>query len=387
MKFLHTADLHIGKKIFEQSLLEDQKYILDRIYEVAVAERVDAVVIAGDVYDRAVPSAEAVALLDDFLTRLVSKKIPVLLVSGNHDSAERVSFAERILEGQGLYIAGTYREPPRTVVLEDEYGPVSFVLLPFVKSAVVGEESAAQAMEYMLAHTPMTWNANNRAVLITHFFVTGTDGEQPELSDSEDTSSVGGLDSVPSSLFSNFSYVALGHIHKPQHMGGGRIYYAGSPLKYSFSEWRTPKSVNIVELGTEKRPVVRRVPLKPLHDMRCIRGKLEELIAAETVEENRSGAGACSGIEDYLQVTLTDTEELVDPIGTLRSVYPNVLQIVLEKNQRASGEEYESRLIGKRKGIEELFSDFYELLQGEPMDEKRREIVHEVAETVKERQV
>lgn len=387
MKFLHTADLHIGKKIFEQSLLEDQKYILDRIYEVAVEERVDAVVIAGDVYDRAVPSAEAVALLDDFLTRLVSKKIPVLLISGNHDSAERVSFAERILEGQGLYIAGTYREPPRTVVLEDEYGPVSFVLLPFVKSAVVGEESAAQTMEYMLAHTPMTWNANNRAVLITHFFVTGTDGEQPELSDSEDTSSVGGLDSVPSSLFANFSYVALGHIHKPQHMGGGRIYYAGSPLKYSFSEWRTPKSVNIVELGTEKRPVVRRVPLKPLHDMRCIRGKLEELIAAETVEENRSGAGACSGIEDYLQVTLTDTEELVDPIGTLRSVYPNVLQIVLEKNQRASGEEYESRLIGKRKGIEELFSDFYELLQGEPMDEKRREIVHEVAETVKERQV
>ncbi|MGN0168823.1 MAG: exonuclease SbcCD subunit D [Acetatifactor sp.] len=387
MKFLHTADLHIGKKIFEQSLLEDQKYILDRIYEVAVEERVDAVVIAGDVYDRAVPSAEAVALLDDFLTRLVSKKIPVLLISGNHDSAERVSFAERILEGQGLYIAGTYREPPRTVVLEDEYGPVSFVLLPFVKSAVVGEESAAQAMEYMLAHTPITWNANNRAVLITHFFVTGTDGEQPELSDSEDTSSVGGLDSVPSSLFANFSYVALGHIHKPQHMGGGRIYYAGSPLKYSFSEWRTPKSVNIVELGTEKRPVVRRVPLKPLHDMRCIRGKLEELIAAETVEENRSGAGACSGIEDYLQVTLTDTEELVDPIGTLRSVYPNVLQIVLEKNQRASGEEYESRLIGKRKGIEELFSDFYELLQGEPMDEKRREIVHEVAKTVKERQV
>lgn len=387
MKFLHTADLHIGKKLFEQSLLEDQKYILNQIFEVAVQEKVDAVVIAGDIYDRAVPSAEAVSLLDEFLTRLVGKKIPVLCISGNHDSPERISFAGRILEGQGLYMAGTYREPPRTVVLEDAYGPVTFVLLPFVKSAVVEAQNAAEAMEHMLSHTPMPLNANNRTVLITHFFITGTGGEQPELSDSEETSFVGGLDCVPASLFACFSYVALGHIHKPQHMGGGKIYYAGSPLKYSFSEWRAEKSVNIVEFGAEHEPKVRRVALKPLHDMRCIRGRLEELVSPDIVEANRTGSGAAGGLEDYLQVTLTDTEELVDPIGTLRSVYPNVLQIVLEKNQNASGEMYESRLTGKRKEITELFGDFYELLQEKPMDEKRQEIVREVAETVKGRQV
>lgn len=379
MKFLHTADLHIGKKIYEQSLLEDQKYILEKIYEVAMEEQVDAVVIAGDVYDRAVPSAEAVLLLDSFLTRLIQAGVPVLLISGNHDSPERVSFAGRILESQGLYIAGNYQEIPKTITMEDRFGRVHFVLLPFVKSAVAGAQNAAEAVEQLLARIPVISGEKDRLVLVTHFFVTGAGGETPELSDSEETAMVGGLDSVPSTLFERFSYVALGHIHKPQHMGGGRIYYAGSPLKYSFSEWKTEKSVNIVELGQEREAGVRRVPIRPLHDMRCIRGRLEELLKPETVEANRVGEGVCCGIEDYLQVTLTDLDELVDPIGTLRSVYPNVLQLALEKNQRDTAEGYVSRITGKRKSMTELFGDFYELLRGEPMDEKRQAVVQEVA--------
>lgn len=420
MKFLHTADLHIGKKIFEQSLIEDQRFILDEIYRIAAEEQVDAVVIAGDVYDRAVPSTEAVTLLDSFLTRLVEKKIPVLMVSGNHDSPERIAFAGKILERQGLYVAGTFEEPLRTVTLEDEYGPVAFVLLPFVKPAAAGADSSAEAVEKILGKTPVPLNPNSRCVLVTHFFVTGDNGEGPELSDSECDSQVGGLDGVPAGLFQHFSYVALGHIHKPQHMGMGKVYYSGSPLKYSFSEALTEKSVNIVELGdcapgvpipvmdiageteadgqlrlraveaAENPPdeegneneygsfcrgvTVRRVPLKPLRDMRCLRGSLAELMKQETVEANRGQ------LEDYLQVTLTDTEELIDPMGTLRSIYPNVLQIVLEKNRAGREAEYESRLAGKRKGISELFDDFYELLKGELMDEKRREIV---AETVR----
>lgn len=389
MKFLHTADLHIGKRLFEQSLIEDQSFILNKISEAALAEQVDAVVIAGDIYDRSAPSAEAVALMDDFLTGLVQKKIPVLMIGGNHDSPERIAFANEILAEQGLYIAGTYQEPPRTFVLEDAYGPVHFVMLPFVKSSLVGEENAAAAVAHILGKMPVRPTENGRYVLITHFFVTGTGGEQPELSDSEEAGMAGGLDSVPASLFTGFSYVALGHIHKPQHMGGGRIYYAGSPLKYSFSEWKTPKGVNIVELGEpgeQAEVTVKSVPLKPLHDMRCIRGSLEELMAAETVEANRTGEGECSGLEDYLQVTLTDKEELVDPIGTLRSVYPNVLQLVLEKNISALGEEYESRLTGKRKDIVELFDDFYALLRGEPMDEIRLEIVRKTAEEAKEQE-
>lgn len=391
MKFLHTADLHIGKKLFEQSLIDDQRYILDEIYRIALEERVDAVVIAGDVYDRAIPPTEAVTLLDSFLTRLVQKEIPVLMVSGNHDSSERIAFAGKILERQGLYVAGTCEEPPRTVTLEDEYGPVTFVLLPFVKPAEVGADSSAGAVESILSKTPMTLNRNRRYVLITHFFVTGDGGESPELSDSETDSQVGGLDGVPVGLFQSFSYVALGHIHKPQYMGGGNVYYSGSPLKYSFSEAAFDKSVNIVELKEPGKSdengygsfgggvTVRRVPLAPVRDMRCLRGKLSELMKPETVEANRANS------EDYLQVTLTDTEELIDPIGTLRSVYPNVLQILLEKNQASNEEEYESRLSGKRKGIPELFGDFYELLKGEPMDEKRREIVEETVRRVEEK--
>ncbi len=384
MKFLHTADLHIGKRLFEQSMLEEQRHILDEIYSVAVREEVDALVIAGDVYDRQIPSAEAVTLLDDFLTGLSRRGLPVLMVSGNHDSPERVSFAGKILAQQGLYIAGNYEEPPQTVVMEDEYGPVEFVLLPFVKAAAAGAESAAEAVEQILAKTPLPADENRRRVLVTHFFVTGAGGRAPELSDSEDAGTVGGLDAVPAGLFKMFDYVALGHIHKPQHMGDGQVYYSGSPLKYSFSEWETEKSVNLVELGAERSVRVRRVALQPLHDMRCIRGRLQELLAADTVKENEAGAGVCSGLEDYFQVTLTNLEELVNPMDSLRSVYPNVLQLIMEKNVQEADAVYESRLAGKPKEIEELFESFYELLREEPMDEKRRKIVHEAAEKAKE---
>lgn len=402
MKFLHTADLHIGKKIFEQSLLEDQRYILERIADIALEEKVDAVVIAGDIYDRAVPPAEAVTLLDDFLTKLVAAKIPVIAISGNHDSPERVSFADRILEKQGLYLFGRFEEPLRMVTLEDEYGCVNFVCLPFVKPSAVrtgdgavavpesagavsgspgAASSSAEAVESILGRLPMTLDLRSRYVLVTHFFVTGAGGENPQLSDSECDSQVGGLDSVPASLFQAFSYVALGHIHKPQHMGMGKVYYAGSPLKYSFGEAGSEKSVNIVELSgrQDKEPVrVRRVPLEPMRDMRCIRGKLADLISPEAVAANGDG------LEDYLQVTLTDTEELVDPIGTLRSVYPNVLQILLEKNRQDDEAAYESRLTGHRKSTAQLFADFYEMLRGEPMDEKRRKYVEEAAAEAEE---
>ncbi len=374
MKFLHTADLHIGRKIFEQSLIDDQKYILDEITRIAFAEQVDAVVIAGDIYDRSIPSTEAVCLLDEFLTELVKGGIPVIAVSGNHDSAERVSFADRLLEGQGLYLSGGYREPLRIVTLEDEMGAVNFVCLPFVKPAQAGTDNSAEAVETILSRVPMTLDLNSRYVLVTHFFVTGEGGENPELSDSENDSRVGGLDSIPVGMFANFSYVALGHIHKPQHMGMGKVYYAGSPLKYSFSEAQQEKSVNIVELTDGLN--IRRIPLTPLRNMRCIRGKLSELISAEAVAAN--GAGR----EDYLQVTLTDTEELIDPMGTLRSVYPNVLQIIMEKNLQTQESGYESRLTGRHKGTAELFGEFYELLKGEPMDEKRREIVDDVSDEV-----
>lgn len=374
MKFLHTADLHIGKKIYEQSLISDQKFIMDRIFEIALKEQVDAVVIAGDVYDRAIPPTEAVALLDEFLTRLHREGIPVVAVSGNHDSPERLSFGDRILEGQGLYISGVLQEPLKTVTIQDQYGPVHFVLLPFVRPAAAGAGSSAEAVEAILAKQPRSLSLNERHVLVTHFFVVGDNGESPELSDSETDTQVGGLDGVPASLFQSFDYVALGHIHKPQHMGRGNVYYAGSPLKYSFSESAVEKSVNIVTLGEPDEAVkVTRVPLVPMHDMRCIKGSLRELMSPDALEVNREG------IEDYIQVILTDQEELIDPIGTLRSVYPNVLNLLLEKNLQEADEAYETRLTGKRKTAEELFGEFYRLLREEPLEGRRLEIVKEVA--------
>lgn len=379
MKFLHTADLHIGKKIFEQSLIEDQAHILDRIYEIALEEQVEAVVIAGDVYDRAIPPVEAVALLDSFLTRLVQKRIPVIAVSGNHDSAERLSFGEQILEKQGLYLAGACRNwgpetPLKTVTLEDAYGPVSFVCLPFVKPAMVGASDSARAVETLLGRQPIPSAAGQRNVLVTHFFVTGENGENPEISDSEADTQVGGLDAVPVSLLQSFDYVALGHIHKPQHIGRGNAYYAGSPLKYSFSEAQWEKSVNIIELAEPGNTTVRKVPLAPLRDMRMIRGRLQELMEPERI------AAEGEHITDYLQINLTDREELIDPMGALRSVYPNVLFIHIEKNTDSQPAEYISCLPGKRKSTAQLFGEFYEMLKGEPMDERRLEIVKDTAE-------
>lgn len=370
MKFLHTGDLHIGKRIFETSMLEDQKHILDQICRIAQEEAVDAVLVAGDVYDRAVPSTEAVTLLDEFLTYFVQRKIPIIMISGNHDSPERVGFADRILDRQGLYIAGNYREPLKCVTLTDGYGPVTFVCMPFVKPAVAGAQDSASAVAKMLEETELP---AGRKVLLTHFFVTGEHGEAPELSDSESGVSVGGLDSVPVSLFKVFDYVALGHIHKPQQVGGGNVYYAGAPLKYSFSEARGEKSVRIVELGAPGEVSVRKRALKPLHELRCIKGRLEALLSREALECPDADR------EDYIQATLTDTEELIDPMGALRSAYPNALQILLEKNQEQDGEEYGSRLSGERKSTAELFADFYEMLKGEPLDERRRALVEECA--------
>ena len=283
MKFLHTGDLHIGKRIFETSLLEDQKHMLSQIVNLAKTEKVQALVIAGDVYDRSVPATEAVTLLDDFLTELINEKIVVIMMSGNHDSPERVSFADKILEKQGLFIAGTYEDSLRKVELTDEAGKVCFVCLPFVKSGVAGGSNSQDAVAMLLEKENLDYEDGKRYVLITHYFVTGENGDVPELSESESDIQVGGLDNVSAALFKGFSYVALGHIHKAQHVGEGPVYYAGAPMKYSFSEANSTKSVNIVELNENGEAKVTKAPIKPLHEMRCIKGNLAELMKEEVI--------------------------------------------------------------------------------------------------------
>ncbi len=413
MKFLHTGDLHIGKKLFEASVLEDQAHILNQIHEIALAEQVQAVVLAGDLYDRSVPPAEAVTLLDDFLTRLVQAGIPVIAVSGNHDSPERISFGEKILEKQGLYLAGVYEGSLRRVEISDGETRVCFVCLPFVRPAQVEETTSAGAVARILykeglladdisgqeqdkdtaqkqekaaaqentAEGPMTGSEGMdvcevpmRQVLVTHYFVTGENGQAPQLADSETSVDVGGIDNIPADVFKAFDYVALGHIHRCQQVGEGPIWYAGAPMKYSFSETRDTKSVNIVELRGQDPVTVTRRYLTPIREMRCIKGQLRDLIRPETV-----GAEGVSS-EDYIQATLTDREELIDPIGILRSVYPNVMQILSQRYEETGRDNYVSRLQGRRREPQELFGDFYEMLTGEKLSESQRELARDVAE-------
>lgn len=378
MKFLHTSDLHIGKTVHEFSMLNEQSHVLGQIVDIATVEKVDAVVIAGDIYDRSIPSTDAVNMLDDFLTTLIDRKIKVILISGNHDSPERVGFADRILEKQGLYIGSTMESELKEITFEDKYGKVNFVLLPFVKPAVVNTVSSQNAVDYILEQNGFDvnskmaeWDKNNnitgRNVLVTHFFVVGSKGEVPELSESETSVNVGGLEQVSVESFKVFDYVALGHIHKAQKIGDGHCYYAGSPLKYSFSECNQVKSVNIVTM--EEEVSVRQVPITPIHEMRRIKGKMEELIRPEVVD--------AAPYDDYIHVTLTDEEELIDPIGTLRSVYPNVMQITLQKNELKSNMRYETKLNVQGKSTMDLFREFYQLVREEPLDEIREQIVRD----------
>lgn len=378
MKFLHTGDLHIGKRIYETSVLEDQKYMLEQIFAAAVEESVDAVLIAGDIYDRSVPATEAVTLLDEFLTKLTEAKIPAVMISGNHDSPERVGFADRILEKQDLYIAGTYEGKLKRVEFQDAFGTVSVICLPFIKPALADAKNCAEAVCKLLQKEQIDFTDGKRYVLLTHYFVTGENGQPPLLSESESSVDVGGIDNVAAELFDGFSYVALGHIHRAQHIGEGPVYYAGAPMKYAFSEAGGVKSVHIVTLAEEGHVEVKRREIAPLHEMRCIKGKLQDLMQPQVVYAEGVSP------QDYIQATLTDREELIDPIGSLRSVYPNILQILIEKNYAADEEKYESRLQGKIRSTKELFGDFYEMLTGEALEERQRAVVEEAAAEAEE---
>ncbi len=372
MKIVHSGDLHIGKVVNGFSMIEDQRHILRQICKISREERADALILAGDIYDRAIPPAEAVTLFNDFLTDMVREKIPVFMISGNHDSPERIGFADEILKDKGIYIGGVYKDKLKQVRIRDAYGEVTFVLMPFVKPAAAGAKNSGEAVGNMLSKEKREdgKEMEERRVLVTHYFVTDH-GKEPELSDGETAIHVGGLDNVECSLLDGFDYVALGHIHRNQQIGKRQIYYAGSPLVYSFSEAGQEKGVNLVELGEKGKLSVRRIPLKPLHEMRKIRGNLRELIRPEIV--------AAADARDYIKAELTDEGELVDPIGTLRSVYPNVMQIVLTKNEKKESMDYTSRLKEKRKSIPRLFKDFYEMIRGEELDGERMKVVEEAA--------
>ncbi len=373
MKFIHLSDLHLGKRVYDFNLIEDQKYILKEILKVIDDEKPDAVLIAGDIYDKSVPSTEAVELLDEFLYQLSGRDLQVLLISGNHDSPERLAFASRLISRTGIHLSPVYNGAVEPIVLADEFGPVNVYLLPFVKPVHVRRffpdaniESYNDALR--TAVDALDIDRSERNILVTHQFVTGA-----VRSDSEEIS-VGGTDNVDAAVFDGFDYVALGHIHGPQNIGSECIRYCGTPLKYSFSEAKHEKSVTVIDIEEKGNILVRTVPLHPLRDLREIEGTYEQL----TYRPNYEGTDT----DDYIHITLTDEEDIPDAIGKLRLIYPNLMSLDYNNSRTRSAGLLSDMEELQNKSPLALFEEFYEQQNGRPMSEEQEEFVRKIMENI-----
>ena len=412
MKFIHLSDLHLGKRVNGYSMLEDQEYILNEIKAVITAEAPDAVLIAGDVYDKPVPPAEAVRLFDDFLVQLSRLGLKVFVISGNHDSPERIAFGSRLMDASGIYLSPVYDGTVTPVSLHDTYGVVDVYMLPFIKPAHVRRfyeteteqiQSYTDAMQTALSHLPL--DHTHRNVLITHQFVTGSvRAESEEIS-------VGGSDNIDASVFAPFDYVALGHLHTPQNCGqtapttaaessedeqadathdtelstdtqagATRIRYCGTPLKYSFSEAKDRKSVTVIELYEKGNLHIHTVPLKPLHDLVELKGTYDTATA-------RSFYEGTSWQEDYTHITLTDEEDIPDAIGKLRAIYHHLMKLDYDNKRTRSSSEITADLAVEEKTPIQLFSDFYELQNNQPLSEDQATFLNGLIETIWEEDV
>ncbi len=373
MKLIHLSDIHLGKRVNEYSMIEDQEYILKRIINIVDDEMPDGVIIAGDVYDKSVPSAEAVQLFDDFLVRLAKRKIEVFVISGNHDSPERIAFASRIMDASGIHMSPVYTGEIVPISMHDEYGEVTVYMLPFVKPVNVRRFCEDEITTYTEAvkHAVLKMNINpdNRNVLVTHQFVTGA-----RRSESEEIS-VGGTDNVDAGVFDDFDYVALGHIHSPQNCGSDKIRYCGTPLKYSFSEARDKKSVTVVEIAEKGNVTYRTVELVPKHDLVELKGTYAEL-TLKSFYENTTWQ------DDYTHITLTDEEDVPDAIGKLRTVYRRLMKLDYDNKRTRSNAEISGAADTESKSPLELFSDFYALQNNQLMNEEQTVFMQELIQNI-----
>ncbi|WP_113671262.1 exonuclease SbcCD subunit D [Vallitalea guaymasensis] len=374
MKILHTGDWHIGKLVHGIHMTEDQKYILKQLVELIDQEKPDVLIIAGDIYDRSVPPIEAVDLLDEVLSDIVMKhKTKIIAIAGNHDSPDRVGFGNKLLRDNGLYISGNLTEEIEPICIEDEFGGVNFYPIPFVEPAIVRElyndesiKNHDMAMKAILSRVNEGLESNSRNICVAHAFVMGT--VMLETSESERPLSIGGSEYVNVDYFEKFNYVALGHLHRPQKVMYDHIRYSGSLLKYSFSETTQNKSITLISMDSEGNISVDLRELSPIRDMRIIKGKLENLTDKDIYSTTNT--------DDYIMATITDRDELIDPIGVLRGIYPNILRLEKEQLDREAGENTTSASgdFAKKDPVD-LFSEFYENVSGEEFGtEKRVEI-------------
>ncbi len=381
MKLMHLSDLHLGKKLNEFSLYDDQKYILQQILQIVDEQMPDCILLAGDIYDKTVPPAEAVTLFDDFLNQLAALQRTVCIISGNHDSAERLSFGAQLMAASGVHFAGSYDGSTQRVSLQDEYGVVDIYLLPFLKPSTVrhylDEEQAAQINSYhdavKLAVGQLPLDANRRNVLVAHQFVTGA-----EPSGSESVN-VGGVDNVGAEVFAGFDYVALGHIHNPQNVGGDvRIRYSGTPLKYSFTEWQQQKSITMVELKQKGALSVTQLSLTPWRELRYLKGTYEELMSRKAYAEypiDEDGA-----LHDFYYLTLTDEQDVPNAVQKLRSVYKNLLQLDYDnKRSQANSNLALTQKIAEKTPLE-LIGEFYKLQNNQEMSSEQQRYLTELME-------
>ncbi len=374
MKIIHLSDLHLGKRVNEFSMLEDQEYILKRIIGIIDQEKPHALIIAGDVYDKSVPSAEAVEMFDNFLVRLSARKIKVFVISGNHDSAERIAFGGRLMDKSGIYMSPVYDGEVLPVTLEDEFGEINFYLLPFIKPAHVRrffpEETVDTYTDALkVAIEKMQIDTDKRNILVTHQFVTGSLRRESE------EISVGGTDNVDVGVFGGFDYVALGHIHTSQKCGSEYIRYCGTPLKYSFSEAKDTKSVTVLDIGVKGDMKLSFIPLIAKRDLVELKGTYDELTDKNFYENTTYG-------DDYVHITLTDEEDIPDVLSKLRVIYKNIMKLDYD-NKRT---QHKSEIIGaidvENKTPLEHFNDFYEMQNGQPMDEEKISFVSKIIEQI-----
>jgi len=370
---MHLSDLHIGKRVNEFSMIEDQEYALVQILRMVDEEKPAAVVIAGDIYDKSVPSAEAVTLFDDFLSRLNRRNLQVLIISGNHDSPERLAFGKRLLEQTGVHLSPVYGGQIEPVTLSDEYGKVNFWLLPFIKPAHVKRYYPEEKIEsytdaVRVAVEKMQINTEERNVLVTHQFVTGA-----ETCESEEIL-VGGSENVDASVFEGFDYVALGHLHGPQNIGSNRIRYCGTMLKYSFSEAAHYKSVTVVEIGKKGQLQLQVLPLMPKHDMRQIRGSFEELTDCEFYSRTE--------VNDYLHIVLTDEEDVAEAAGRLRVIYPNMMRLSYDNTRTRSDRSIEGAEAVEKKSPLDLFGELYEMQNNRQFSEEQENTLQRMIENI-----
>lgn len=379
---MHLADLHLGKRVNGFSMMEDQEYILNRILEIMEEEQPDGLLIAGDVYDKTIPPAEAVRRMDDFLTAVAAKHVPVFLISGNHDSAERVAFGHQLMQGSGIWISPVYDGTIRHHTLEDRWGEVNIYLIPFLRPSVVRSffpdveiEDYTDALRTIIEDLQV--DTSRRNVVLAHQFVTAA-GALPETCDSEQLS-VGGLDRVDGSVFSPFDYTALGHLHGPQRVGSETIRYAGSPLKYSFSELHQKKSVTVAELREKGVTEIRQIPLQPRREMIELRGTFEEILA----EARKKGEPQT----DYYHMILTDETDVVDALSRLREYYPNIMLLDYDNRRTRSQKEVEQLDRVEERTPGELFAALYEQQNGQEMDSDRKEYLDGLIREIWEEQV